>query len=84
MRLGLVDLFKLEAEEVLDSGSLNLECLGVGNAKEGSGGSGRQKRPVSGSASGAADVRIEREKLAVPTKSLPDSLSRSTTEKLIE
>lgn len=39
--LGLLSLFKLDAEEVLDSGILNLECLGVGNAMEGSGGSGR-------------------------------------------
>lgn len=81
---GFESLLRLVPDDDLDMGSLNLDCFGVGRVIDVSGGSGRTYSPVSGSASGATEVSSERGKVVVPTKSFPDSLSLSTTEKLIE
>ena len=81
VRPGLASLFRLVAEDDLEIGSPNLDFLAEGNAKA-SGGSGKRYSPVLGSASGAASVTVGRGRDVVPTKSLPESLSLSTTEKL--
>ena len=80
---GLDNLGRFDAEDDRDSGSLNLDLLGAITVVK-SGGSLKAYRPVSGSASGASEVIVDRGKLAVPTKSLPDNLSLSITEKLSE
>ena len=77
---GLPSLFRLVADDDLDKGNRNRDLLEDGRAIA-SGGSGRRYNPVSGSASGAALVTVDKGRDVVPTKSLPESLSLSTTEK---
>jgi len=80
VREGLESLLRLVAEEDREIGNLNLDLFVDGIAIA-SGGSGSRYNPVSGSASGAASITVDRGRLVVPTKSFPDSLSLSTIEK---
>ena len=78
-RTGRETLLRLCDEDDLDRGNLNRDRFGCGGKALASGGSFREYRPVSGSASGAVSVISFSGSTVEAMKSFPDNLSLSIT-----